>query len=75
MSPLDCGGSFEVPRDGSVAVASPLYPFRAYRLNQECLWQLNISNGRKLSVSFTEFSLSFDDILSVGSGERPAYDW
>lgn len=71
----DCGGSFEVPRDGSVAVASPLYPFRAYRLNQECLWQFNISNGRKLSVSITEFSLSFDDILSVGSGERPAYDW
>lgn len=70
-----CGGPLTVPRDGSIVVASPLFPDLGYRVNLNCLWKFTGDPERTLSVVFKEFATEKKyDTVSAGYGPNPARD-
>ncbi|XP_041478584.1 cubilin-like [Lytechinus variegatus] len=70
-----CGGSIDVPEDGSIVVASPLFPDLGYRINLNCIWKFTGAPGRQLSVIFKEFATEkIYDTVSAGYGGGPAND-
>ncbi|KAJ8024567.1 Cubilin [Holothuria leucospilota] len=73
---VGCGGSFRVPRDGSVVIASTNYPTLAYRLDESCEWRFKAIPGRKLTIQFLDFKTQrYADVVTAGSGDEPAFDW
>ncbi|XP_071496572.1 tolloid-like protein 2 [Diadema antillarum] len=70
-----CGGEIAIPRDGSIVVASPLFPDLGYRINLNCIWKFTGDPERLVSVVFKEFSTEKKyDTVSAGIGPSPARD-
>ncbi|XP_072029566.1 dorsal-ventral patterning tolloid-like protein 1 [Amphiura filiformis] len=70
-----CGGDIEVPRDGSIIIASPLFPDLGYRINMDCVWTIQGDPERGLTVVFKEFQTEPRfDTMSAGFGPIPARD-
>eukprot|EP00057_Strongylocentrotus_purpuratus_P031228 XP_783971.3 PREDICTED: CUB and sushi domain-containing protein 2 [Strongylocentrotus purpuratus] len=70
-----CGGTIDIPNDGSIVVASPLFPDLGYRVNLNCIWKFTGSEGRTLSVIFKDFATEEKyDTVSAGYGSSPARD-
>ncbi|XP_043273312.1 cubilin-like [Venturia canescens] len=48
-----CGGEY---RAVSGTLASPMYP-QSYPVNAECIWQLKVAPGNRISLSFSQFNI------------------
>lgn len=70
-----CGGQLTVPRDGSIVIASPLFPDLGYNVNLDCLWTIEGDPERGLTIVFKEFSTEQNfDTMSAGFGPEPSRD-
>lgn len=58
-----------MPDNGSIAVANKNFPDRSYPSNLDCTWSIKNEEGRRMWISFHDFSTEWrKDFLSMGNG-------